>query len=242
MRKGLLALTLLLVVGFTVWKVVPFLQGGRPDVYDTPTAIPLDGVGTPVTMKKGQEACLTGLDLGPDARYTQFSLQTKRPSPPLQLTVKGPGGYVARAPVAGGQPDNTVVITKITPAPRELSGGRFCLRNLGRHAVSVYGVGHGARSSAPNVTTVDGKPVDGTISLTLLRSPSRSLWAQLGETFDRMAAFRPVTGFEVWILALLVLLATPVGLAVALARSAATDDAAADAERQSQFPPDRGGW
>jgi hypothetical protein len=242
MRKGVAALTLLLVVGFAVWKAVPFLQGGRPDVYATPTVMPLDGVGIAVNIKKRQTACLEGIDLGPGARYAQVSLHTKRPSPPLEFVARGPG-YESRTRVPGGLGDNAVVVAPLTPAPRNLSNASLCVRNLGRHQVGFYGAAPG-RDHAPNVTTVDGRPADGQLSVRLLRSPSRSLFGQSGDIFDRIAAFRPVTGWEVGILALLVLIGAPLGLAVALARAAGEDDARdACAEQDAAAPPHpRGGW
>jgi hypothetical protein len=90
--------------------------------------------------------------------------------------------------------------------------------------VAFYGINPG-RGSSPATTTVDGKAIQQQLSVTLLTSPSKSLGSRLGEIFDRVAAFRPVTGWELWLLALLALIGVPVALGVALARSAALDDA-----------------
>lgn len=228
MRKGLLAGFLALFALWFLWKAVPFLDRARPATYATPTVQPTDpGSLAPIALKGGKTACTDQIPLGPDARYVQFTLVGgKRPSPAITIVARA-AGYrsVARLP-AGAQGD-VLQTVRIAPAPRAVTDGTVCLTNEGRHQVAFYGTNPG-RSSGPSTTVVDGTAIPQELSLTLLTSPSQGLGARLGTIASHIAAFRPLTGWQVWILGLLAIFGVPVAVAVALARAAAEDDAASD--------------
>ena len=82
--------------------------------------------------------------------------------------------------------------------------------------------------------------------MTLLTSPAQSIGSRLGDIAAHIAAFRPMTGWEVFVLGLLAVIGMPIAVGVALARAAAQDDAADEAARAPAGaipPPDpRGGW
>jgi hypothetical protein len=205
-------------------KVVPFLQTKPAETYATPTSQPTDpSVLAPIKVKgKGGEVCLQGIEFGPGAKYVYVTVQAERPAGPIALRLSAPG-YRATARQAGELKGTVPLHVPVTPAAREVGGGTLCLRNEGRHRTAFYGVPPG-RGSAPVTTTVDGRVIKQQLSVTLLTSPSKSLGSRLGTMFDHMAAFRPVTGWEIWILALLLAVGVPVAIAVALLRSAAADD------------------
>jgi hypothetical protein len=74
---------------------------------------------------------------------------------------------------------------------------------------------------------VNGKPIPQELSVSLLTHPSQSLTARLGTIASHIAAFRPLTGWQVFLLGLLAVFGVPVAVGVALARAAAEDDVAA---------------
>jgi hypothetical protein len=232
MRRWLLALVLGLFAVWTVWKVVPFLGTDKPEVFATPTVQPMDpGSLALVAVKRDQRVCLDQMEYGPKARYVALTLRASRPSGPISIEARAPG-YVARARQAPGLSGNAPVLVPIAPAKQEIDGGSLCITNEGRHKVSFYGVNPGTGSS-PATTTVDGKAVKPQLSVTLLTSPSKSLGSRLGEIFDHVAAFRPVAGWEVWLLALVAFFGLPVTLGYVLSRALAQDDAERDRPHSS---------
>ena len=74
---------------------------------------------------------------------------------------------------------------------------------------------------------MNGKAVDQELSITVLTDLSQSLTSRLGTIASHIAAFRPVTGWQVFLLGLLAVFGVPVAVGVALARAAAEDDVAA---------------
>lgn len=226
MRKRVLAGFLVLFALWFVVKALPFLDQGRPAVYATPTIQPNEpGVLVPVTIKGGQTACTDKIPWGPDARYVQFTLTGgKWPASPLTLVASGPG-YRAVAHQPAGTPGDAAQTLPITPATKNMTNGRLCMTNDGRHQVMLYGIAQG-RGSGPSTTTVDGKPLPQELSITLLTHRSQSIGGRLGTIASHIAAFRPLTGWMVWIIGLLAVLGVPLAVGVALARAAAEDEAA----------------
>jgi hypothetical protein len=223
MRRGLLALTLGVFALWVVVKAVPFLGGQRAEIFSTPTVQATDPSALAlVPVKKHQRVCVNQMEYGPGAKYVSLSVRTTRPSGTILLEAKAPG-YVASARRPAGLIGDVPIVIPIAPARSEVDGGTLCLTNEGRHQVSFYAINPG-RGTSPAQTTVDGKPVMQQMSVTLLTSPSKSMASRLGTIFAHVAAFRPVTGWEVWLLALLAFIGVPVALGVALARAAADDE------------------
>jgi hypothetical protein len=228
MRKGLLAGVLVLFALWFVWKAVPFLDRERPATYATPTVQPTDPTSlAPIAVKGGQRVCTDQIPWGPDARYVQLTLTggSKWPASPLRIEATGPG-YRATARLPEGTAGDVQQSVAITPARTEIPNGTLCVVNEGRHQIKLYGINQG-RGSSPSTTTVDGKPIPQELSVSLLTDLSQPLGARLGTIASHIAAFRPLTGWEVFLLGLLAVFGVPVAVGVALARAAAADDVAA---------------
>lgn len=231
MRKGLLAGFLVLFALWFVVRAMPFLDRARPAVYATPTVQPTDPTTlAPIAVKGGQSACADQIPWGPDARYVQLTLTggSKWPTSPLRIVATGPG-YRATARLPEGTAGDVQQTVAITPARAEIPDGTLCVVNEGRHQIKLYGIDPG-RGSSPSTTKVDGKAIAPELSITLLTNPSQSLTARLGTIASHIAAFRPLTGWEVFLLGLLAAFGVPVAVGVALARAAAEDDVP-DADR-----------
>jgi len=223
MRKGVLITVLVLFAGWFVWKALPFLTAQRAVIAATPTTQPSDPSAiAPVKVKGGERACLDRIPFGPDASYVQVTPTAGRfPAGAIAVEARAPG-YVARTRIPAGAPGDAPVNAKIAPAPHDVGDGVLCLTNEGRHTVAFYGVNPG-RGESPSTTTVDGRPVPQDLSLTLL-SPGNSIGGRLGDISSHLAAFRPLAGWEVFLLGLLAVLGVPIAVGVALARAAAEDD------------------
>jgi hypothetical protein len=239
MRRRLLAATLVLFALWFVWKGIGWLDRGRPATFATPTVQPYDpGLLAPIAVKGHKTVCTDAIPWGPDARYVQFTLtgDPKRPNPAIGVVATGAGGYRATATLKAGAVGDALQTVAITPATATMDDGTLCLTNTGRHQVHFYGIAPG-RGSGPSVTKVDGTAIDPELSITLLTSPSQSLLARLGTLSQHIAAFRPLTGWEVFLLALLAVIGVPVAIGSVLARAAAQDDAA-DAAATGDAPPE----
>jgi hypothetical protein len=222
MRRGPLAVVLIAFLAWFLWKGLPFLTTARPAIWSTPTSQATDPAAlAPVKIRRGQRACLDQIDFGPQAKYVAVTLKTPRPSPPIRIEARA-AGYTATGRIAPGIADNGLAIAPIPAADRETTG-TLCFADDGRYAVSFYGIAPG-RGSSPSTTTIEGRQVPQDLSVTLMTNPSQSLGSRLGDVAGHLAAFRPVTGWEVFLLGLLAVLAVPVALGVAIARSVADDE------------------
>jgi hypothetical protein len=170
--------------------------------------------------------CTSGITYGPSARYVEITVRSGRYDlGPLALQARAQG-YAADATVRADGPKDGVVVVPIRPAPRGVRQGSLCVVNHGRHTLTVFGVPPGRGTSAFSATTIDGKPSQIQMSLTLLTKPSATVRSRLGAMFRHASSFRPFTAWEAWILALLVAVGAPVALAVALSRAADEDESA----------------
>jgi hypothetical protein len=227
MRRGLLAGVLVLFALWFVVRAMPFLDRGRPAIYATPTIQPTEPAAlAPIAVKGGKSVCADQIPWGPDARSVQFTLTggSKWPTSPLGIVATGPG-YRATARLPDGTAGDVQQTVAIAPARTVIPNGTLCIVNEGRHQIKLYGINPG-RGSSPSTTKVDGKPIEQELSITVLTSPSQSLTARLGTIASHIAAFRPLTGWQVFLLGLLAVFGVPVAVGVALARAAAEDDVA----------------
>jgi hypothetical protein len=180
-----------------------------------------------VKVEHGQTACQRPISVPAGGAFDRiaFTLGTfRRPGPPIDVTVRDPGGRVlARGRLAGGYPD-------ITAQPRQsvsvghIGGGdglAVCLTNDGQHSVAIYGNADAA--SRTSSAYLGPRPLGVDLNLVFEREP-RSLATLVPRMFDRASLFRPgMAGPWVYVLlAVLVVLLVPALLVSAL--RSATDD------------------
>ena len=200
MARPLLAFVAVLVVGAIVlWR--PFLTREHEVLSATPAPIALYEPTT-VALRPGATACLHGVTFAPDAEVAGFTADG-----PLVVTAAAPG-YRARA-VGRDR-------VAITP-PRRSVTGRLCLRNAGRRPVAIAGTTDPG-STAPPVTTIDGRPIAPDIALALYERAPASDLARAGEIVRHAAALAWSPGV-LWVLVLLVLVGVPGAIAYGFALS-----------------------
>jgi hypothetical protein len=199
-----------LIVGATDRRALAFTLGVIP------------GPDPAAKLQAGQEACERGIDVPEKFDRIQLQVGTyRRPGPPLDVTVTDSrGARLGADRIPAGYPDVSQQFARVgdVPAGRRIT---VCVRAL-RGPVALYG---NAGVAAPESTlTVAGKPKDNDLTLRFLREP-RSTLSRVPEMFRHAALFKVswLGAWAFWILAALVLLATP-ALAVVALRAAGRDD------------------
>jgi hypothetical protein len=191
--------------------------------------VPAGGVAA--ELQPGQRACQSPVAI-PDADATfervVVALGTyRRPGSPLEVTLAPAGGGkpLARGRLRGGYPDvdraptHTINVGPVTTR----ASLRVCLRNAGEHRLAVYG--NGGAASRTSSATLDDKPIDVDLSLSFERGRPRSLASLVPVMFKRASLFRAgfVGPWTMWLVALVVLLGSPLLITAAL-RAAGRDD------------------
>jgi hypothetical protein len=222
MRKLAAALVVVVfVVGALLWYT-PWLTKQRIVVASTPS---LDGISyrAEVKLPGGKDACIRPVPLDPSVREVRMLLDTRgNRTPAIDLTMTDPGGYRATGRFAGYAPsDASLVVARLSQAPRQAADGQLCLHNTGHRAIGLVGTSEPESVTLP-VTYVGGKPpgeVDPAI--TFLSGKHRSSAQQAGTILERAALFTgTLPSWLMWPLVLLFVLALPLGVAWALMLSA----------------------
>ncbi len=212
-------LALVVLAGFVPWALRE-----RPAVSSTPIVRP-PAVVAELQLRPGTEACVSEVLFTPEAQEVKVQVTRTRQDagPPLQVTAAA-AGYRARAAAPGGYGPRRDLELAIPPAPRQVAGGRLCLRNAGRGDVWLLGTVE-ERALATQRTSLDGRPAPVQLAVTLQERENRSLPARAGELVDRAAVFRPgyLAPPVLWLLLAAVLLAVPAAVLAALRRALAED-------------------
>jgi hypothetical protein len=138
-----------------------------------------------------------------------------KPGPPLALVLRKPGGaVVATGGLRPGWKEGPVGI----PLARPLKANAapiLCLVNRGRSRLAFAGVNAPVNGST---TTVDGKRVGATLSLTYTEATKRSGWSRLGDLASRVGDAHGAGSWMFWVAIVLGALAAA-GTVVLLART-----------------------
>jgi hypothetical protein len=216
-----LAAALVLVV-FAIGALLrsaPWLTEQRTVVASTPS---LDGLSyrAEVTLPGRKTACIRPLPLDPNVREVQMLLDTRRNprAPTVDLTMTGPGGYRASGRFTGYAPSGaSIVVARLSQAPPQAADGQLCLHNNGRRAIGLVGTSEPGFATLPVTYVGDKPPGEVDPAITFFSGEERSLMQRAGTILDRAALFTGVVpGWLMWPLALLFLLALPLGAAWAL--------------------------
>jgi hypothetical protein len=217
MRKTAVGTLLITIAVLLLVTVVPHLRAPAPAVEATPSYAPISATLT-VELKPRQELCVNAVPFSTNSRYAQFLVQGRPPArPELLVNASAPGysayGRTQTAARAAGQ-----LTVQLQPPTSETTGGRICVRNVGRSSLGFLAIPPSAQSSISQ-TTVDGVVIDADVTLTLLSSLSEQRLQNLPNVVKHSSAFVPLPPWLIWLIGLLVVICVPAMLAFALARS-----------------------
>lgn len=206
----------LIVVALLAWGI-PWLTKSRPDMTATPTPPPFANI-TPILLEPGARACEDQVALSTDTRTViVLSARFEGTGPPLRVEARAPG-YRGQGEILGGY-HGLEGLPATIPAPPRNAIGSVCVENIGRRDALLQGTIEG-RIQSRSVTSVDDTVIPQKMSLLLSTGQNRSIADRLGQTFERIAAFKPpvLAPAVLAILALLVLVGVPAGVIYAVAR------------------------
>jgi len=217
MRKAAVGALLATIAVLLLATVIPHLRASAPAVDATPSYSPLSAYST-IDLNPRHELCVNGVPFSTTSRYAQFLVQGRQPAQPGLLVNASAPGYSAQARTPTAPPADGPLNVQLQPPTRETTGGKICVRNVGRSALGFLAVPPGAQQSASQ-TTVDGVVIDADVTLTLLSSLSEQRLANLPNVVHHASAFVPLPQWLIWLIGLLVLIGVPAALAFALASS-----------------------
>jgi hypothetical protein len=225
MRSPARALVTVLVLGVLAFVLLTVLK--RTDEAFSLNVPPSTAA---VELPRGATACQdVDVPIGGGFDAARVRIGTVgRPGPAIDVVLRDRGGrIVARDAVPAGYADNTSPPIDLGPGRHVGTGYRLCLRNRGPATAFLYGSGGDPNPNSD--LTIDGKPQTNDLALTFQR-PARSLASASGDVLHRATLFRsPRLSTVAYALLLLVLLAGAAVATVAGVRSAAREDAEADA-------------
>lgn len=219
MRDARRAALIVLGVAF-VLGVVGLLAAAALDERRLAFTLGVQATQVAAVLEPGDAACQGPIDVSADARSVKFPVGTFRaPGPELQVLTRTAGGIAGRASVLAGYGDGATV----SASPGGFVFGQrieVCVRNAGRRKVALYG---GAPQAARTSTLkLDGRDAGTDLALVFERDDPRSMLASLGDAFERAALFHPswVSAGLLWVLAVLLVIAMPAALLLALREAA----------------------
>lgn len=225
MRRSGAAALLITVAVLAAWKLVPFMAATAPAVEATPVPPPI-AAGKTLALRPGSEACVNRVVFSENARYVQMASVDRegRERPELVVTAEAPG-YSSGSTVPAGPPGRFTA--RLTPPAGERPDGRVCVRNTGRTTTRLEALPPAAYTAEGKPfylirsrTTLNGKPSDYSISVTLLRSTDASRLSNLPYAVANSARLPPVVPAFVWLLIALLVVGAPLALAAAVGLAA----------------------
>jgi hypothetical protein len=222
MRRVVLVLGLvLLAVAALVWAV-PFLTDEREYAAVTPQPDPLFTTAT-IPLAGGEEACVADAVIDPYSEVAHVRASTPgADAMPLELTLRGAGGYAAEARIPATYADHALVAVPVVPPP-EAAAATICVRNAGGEAVQL--AASDDRTNARRPTTVDGAVVPQNFVLLFSEAESRTIAERLPLSLERASAFRPAAPALLWPLLALFVIGVPLGVLGAFAWASGRDGA-----------------
>lgn len=231
-----LALVLIGVGGLTLLR--PHFRGGRHLVAGVPTSPAFFAI-TKFRVPPHGQACMHSVTIDANSDLAEFDLYPAKPTklggPPVDLVLRA-AGYHAVVKLPGGYPGGGALLP-IIPPPSQAAIGTACFVNLGTATVALNGTTE-ARTISRSTMTLDGRRVSGDIALLFIDDRDRPLLDEINDTFGHASnltdGLMPVP--LIWVIAVLVLLAVPLGI-VAAFYLALTEDQVANAELAGDAKP-----
>jgi hypothetical protein len=213
-------LAVLLVGAIAWWR--PYVTSDRDYPTGIPQPPPLNSVSL-VELGPNGQTCIQPVVLDKHSGRAWFRIGTEgRPGEPMRLTLTG-RGYRSVSEVPGGYADSAGVFAPIAPPAHDVVVVA-CLTNIGTRPVFVYASEDKTR--APLNATINGVVTYPIMTLGFVERRPVSLLERLPVSFARMERFRP--GFMgpwlFWPLAVLCVVALPLGALWTVGRAFAEED------------------
>lgn len=224
----------MLLVGL-VAVVRPFFAQQRDFAAGIPSPAALASTDS-VPLARGRPVCFRYAVADRRAAQARFKVLTGGPpASALTLTLTGPGGYRAVGRVPAGAGDTQLVSAAFAPAPPRAMALRACIASAGARPVALFASSDRTRSRS--LASVGGRRIEKSVWFGFYEGSTKGFTERLGDTFDRMATFRPgfVGAWLLWPLFLAFLLGVPLVAVGAFVRAVEEDERAAE-----PFDLDRG--
>jgi len=211
----------LAAVALLVWAALaawPWFTRTRTPFTGTPSVSPFSKV-SPVRLGAGSRACLSDVALEPTTRRVVLTTTEMRGTGgPLRVTLAAPGFHAGGTIAAGFGRLSSIVA--LVPAPPRSVLATLCVANTGRRTVALVGSAERRTLSRP-ATSVDGRPRRTQLTVSLVENRDASIRQRLGAVLRHVSAFRPFPFNRIGLalVALLVIVTVPIGVALALWRA-----------------------
>jgi hypothetical protein len=226
-RSGVLVL-----LGVAVLGLVGLLATALADERRTAFTLGVGPAGVAADLAPGDRACQVPVRVAEDFTHVSFLVGTyERPGQPLDVSIRSEGA-VSRGRLEGGYGDGLAHLVRIGDVGQGHAVS-VCIRNAGRRRVAIYGgTGAAARLST---ATINGRDTGTDLALVFEREP-RSALSMLPDVFEHASRFRPawLATWLFWTLSILVLVAVPLALAMALRKGVLDDERGAPAPERAR--------
>jgi hypothetical protein len=209
---------------------VPFLRKQQhPKAWVADAVAPHANLSTSAfVLAPHQRACMDAVAFTPKSAQATFLLAStaaaEHEGPPLELLLAAPGYRALANLPAGGY--SMHVAFDIRP-PRRPVIGTACVINSGKVPVALAGT-TALRTTSRSLLTIDGKPVVGNLTFTVLEKHPKSRLAILPDVVEHVSNLTDqlVPTWLVWLLAACLVAGVPVVIVIAFQRAVREDEAA----------------
>jgi hypothetical protein len=220
-RAAVLVAVVVLVAGLAV-AIPNWLLEDRDYLAVTPQP-PAVEQPTAVTLPADGRACMNLVALDEHSEEARVYTADKGRAVPLEITIRGEGGYFARGRAAADYRPGDVVALPVDAPPASLAA-MLCVHNLGRSTISLAAVQDRRRSRSTVLVNEVPAPVSFVIQFAE-REPV-SILERLPVSVRRMSVLRPavVSDLTLWPLLALFVAGIPALTLWAFARAVRDDE------------------
>jgi hypothetical protein len=178
---------------------------------------------TAVELPADGRACMNLVALDEHSEAARVHTAAKGRSVPLEITIRGEGGYFARGRgPAGYRPGDVVALPVDAPPASQVA--TLCVHNLGRRSTWLDAVQDRRRSRS--AVFVDGVPASVSFVIQFAEREPVSILERLPDSVRRMSVLRPavVSELTLWPLLVLFVAGVPIVALWAFARAMSEDE------------------
>jgi hypothetical protein len=178
---------------------------------------------TEVKLPADGRACMNLVALDEHSEEARVHTAAKGRTVPLEITIRGEDGYVARGRASADYRPGDVVALPVDPPPESLIA-TLCVHNAGERSTWLDAVQDRRRSRS--TVYVDGVPATVSFVIQFAERQPVSILERLPDSLRRMTVLRPAVVSEVtlWLLLVLFVAGIPIVALWAFARAVGEDE------------------